>query len=121
MNMGTILSGLHATGFRGVLMVVNYYSVDYTDPVQTGLTAILNKALAEAAAANGAVVADTFTAFQKAASTPFASGKTCRAGLLNVKPFDPTEMTCDDHPTQSGHVLIANTIEATYRNASPGN
>ena len=30
LNMDTILRGLRATGFRGVLIVVNYYSLDYT-------------------------------------------------------------------------------------------
>ena len=121
LNMGTILSDLRATGFRGVLMVVNYFAVDYNDPVQISLIGILNQALAAVAAANGAVVADIFTAFKTAASTPFAGLKTCRAGLLNVNPLDSTQMSCDDHPAQSGHILIADTIEATYRAASPGN
>jgi lysophospholipase L1-like esterase len=121
LNMDTILRSLRATGFRGVLIVVNYYSLDYTDPQQTGLTVLLNQTLAVVAAANGAVVADAFTAFQTAASTPFAGGKTCKAGLLNVKPFDATQAACDDHPTQSGHQLLADTVEATYKAASPGN
>jgi hypothetical protein len=119
--MDTILRSLRATGFRGVLIVVNYYSVDYTDPGQTGLVMVLNQTLAAAAAANGAIIADAFTAFQAAASTPFAGGKTCKAGLLNVNPLDATQTSCDDHPTQSGHILLANTVEATYRAASPGN
>jgi lysophospholipase L1-like esterase len=119
-NMNTILGSLRATGFRGVLMVVNYYSVDYTDPGQTGLTVLLNQTLAAVANANGAVVADAFTAFQAAASTPFAGGKTCRAGLLNVNPFDATQMSCDDHPSQSGQQLLADTVEATYQAALPG-
>jgi len=119
LNMDTILRNLRA-GFGGVLMVVNYYSVDYTDPVQTGLTVLLNQTLAEVAAWNGAVVADVFTAFQAAASTPFAGGKPCKAGLLNVKPLDATQMSCDDHASQSGHMLIADIVEATYQAARPG-
>ena len=119
LNMDAILRNLRA-GFGGVLMVVNYYSVDYTDPVQTGLTVLLNQTLAEVAAWNGAVVADVFTAFQAAASTPFAGGKPCKAGLLNVKPLDATQMSCDDHASQSGHMLIADIVEATYQAARPG-
>jgi len=115
-NMNVILGSLRANRFRGVLMVVNYYSLDYTDPTQTGLTVLLNQALAAVAAANGAVVADVFSAFRAAASTPFAGGKTCRAGLLNVNPADPTQATCDIHPSQSGHKLIADTVET----ATPG-
>jgi lysophospholipase L1-like esterase len=111
-NMNTILTNLRATGFRGVLMVVNYYSLDYTDLVQTGFTNALNHTLANVAAANGAVVADAFSAFQAAASTPFAGGKTCMAGLLNASPQN--QSLCDVHPSQSGQLLLANTVEAAF-------
>ena len=116
-NMNAILASLRATGFRGVLMVVNYYSVDYTDPVQTFLTALLNQTLAAVAQANGAVVADAFTAFQAAAAA--AGGRTCFVGLLNASPQDQSQ--CDDHPSQSGQQLLAGTVEATYQAARPGN
>jgi lysophospholipase L1-like esterase len=119
-NMDTILHDLRGTGFRGVLIVVNYYSPDYTNTLETGLVTSLNQILAAAASKSGAVVADAFTAFQKAASTPFAGGNTCKAGLLNVNPSDPTQTTCDVHPSQSGHQLLADTIEATFKAASPG-
>ncbi len=112
-NMNTILGNLHATGFRGVLMVVNYYSLDYTDPLQTGFTIAINQTLAAAAAANGAVVADAFSAFQ-AAATP-AGGKTCVAGLLNANPQNQT--LCDVHPSQSGQRLLARIVESTYAQA----
>jgi lysophospholipase L1-like esterase len=115
LNMNTILGGLRSTGFRGVIVVVNYYSLDYTDPVETGISAAINQTLAAAAKANGAVVADAFTAFQTAASTPFAGGKTCKAGLLNVNPADPTQQTCDVHPAQSGHQLLADAVDAAFR------
>jgi len=120
LNMNAILGSLRATGFHGVVMVVNYYSLDYTDPLQTGLVALLNQTLAAVAGTNGAVVADVFTAFQAAVSTPFAGGQPCKAGLLNVKPFDPTQKTCDDHAAQSGHQLIADVVKAAYKAASPG-
>src|SRR5213075_3043406 len=64
-NLNAIMSSVRATGFNGVLMVVNYYSNDYSDAAGTALTMALNQALAGAAAANGAVVADAFTAFKK--------------------------------------------------------
>jgi len=112
-NLNTILSNLRATGFKGVLMVVNYYSTDYTDAAGTGLTVALNQALAAAAAANRAVVADAFTAFQKAATTnPFAAGNTCKAGLLNGNPQNG--LLCDVHPSLTGQRLLAKTVEATY-------
>lgn len=113
-NMSTILQNLRSTGYRGVLMVVNYYSLDYTDPVQTGFTSAINQTLAAAAAANGAVVADAFTAFQNVAS--LAGGKTCMVGLLNADPAN--QWTCDVHPSQSGQQLLAKTVAQTYASAS---
>jgi len=112
-NVDTILGSLRATGFHGVLVVVNYYSLDYTDPFQTGVTELLNQALTAPAAAHHAVVADAFTAFQTAASTSFAGGKTCKAGLLNASPQD--QSLCDVHPSQSGQQLLSVTVEAAYR------
>lgn len=114
-NMDKLLQSIHATEFGGVLLVVNYYSLDYTDPIETGATIALNRTLAAVAKAHGALVADVFSAFQTAASSPFAGGKTCRAGLLNADVQNPT--LCDVHPSQSGQQLIATTVEAMYRNA----
>lgn len=110
-NLNTALSNIRATGFKGVLMVVNYFSLDYSDAAQTGLTVALNQALAGAAAANGAVVADAFTAYQHAAAV--AGGKTCFAGLLNGDPTN--QLACDVHPSLSGQRLLAKTVAATYR------
>jgi lysophospholipase L1-like esterase len=119
LNMAQILQGLRATGFRGVLIVVNYYSPDYSDPGETGVVRLLNQTLASVASKNRAVVADAFTAFQNAASSPSAGGNTCKAGLLNGYPPIPP-LLCDVHPSQSGHQLLADTVEATYNAASPG-
>lgn len=114
-NLNTILGNLRASGLRGVLMVVNYYSLDYSDPVQTELTVALNSTLASAAAANGAIVADAFTAFQKAAANPWAAGNTCKAGLLNGGSSGPG--TCDVHPSLTGQRLLAKTVQEAYRSA----
>jgi lysophospholipase L1-like esterase len=111
-NMHTILQALRATKFHGVLMIVNYYSLDYGDNTGTGLTALLNQAVTGSAKADGAVVADAFTAFLKAASTPFAKGNTCMAGLLNASPQN--QFLCDVHPSQSGQQLLAATVENAY-------
>ncbi len=114
-NLNTALSNLRATGFKGVLMVVNYFSLDYSDAAQTGLTIALNNALAAAAGANGAVVADAFTAFQNAATV--AGGKTCKAGLLNGSNPQTSPFTCDVHPSLTGQRLLAKTVVSTYRAA----
>jgi lysophospholipase L1-like esterase len=115
-DMNTILSGLRSTGFHGVLMVVNYYSLDYSNAANTAVTQLLNQAETASAQINGAVVADAFSAFQQA-SAP-AGGQTCVAGLLNASPAN--QFTCDVHPSQSGHQLLAQTIETTYQTATGG-
>src|SRR5207249_2076870 len=110
-NLQEILSELRATGFRGIITVVNYYSVDYSDPIETGLTTALNQAIAAAASAQtGTVVADVFAAFQSA--TAPVGGHTCNAGLLNASPQN--QFTCDIHPRQSGQMLIARTVTQTF-------
>jgi lysophospholipase L1-like esterase len=115
-NMATILADLRATGFSGVIVIVNYYSLDYSDPAGTGLTELLNQAITAPANAYGAVVADVFTAFQTVVANPVLGGKTCNAGLLNVDP--QKQSLCDVHPSQSGQRLIAKTITQAYRRAT---
>jgi lysophospholipase L1-like esterase len=115
-NMRTILDAIRATRFHGVLMIVNYYSLDYSDAAGTGLTLLLNQAITAPAAADHAVVADVFDAFKVATSTPFAGGNTCKAGLLNASP--PNQFLCDVHPSQSGQQLLAHTVENTYAAAA---
>ena len=112
-NIQKILADLRATGYRGAIIVTNYYSLDYSDAGATALTSILNGAIAAPAAAYGAVVADVFTAFQKVAANPAFGGKTCQTGLLN--PDVQSQFACDVHPAQTGHRLIARTIAHAYR------
>lgn len=83
-NIGTILASLRAVGYGGPIVLVNYYSTDYSDPNQTALTALLNQALSAPAGAYGAIVVDVFSAFARATSAPAIGGKTCHAGLLNA-------------------------------------
>jgi len=109
-NMETILADLRASGFTGTIIVVNYYSVDYSDPTETGLTIALNDALTAAVAQAGGVVADVFSAFQTA--TIPAGGKTCNAGLLNASPAN--QLTCDVHPSQSGQMLIGKIVAQKF-------
>ena len=113
LNLQTILAGLRAAGFKGTIVLMNYYSTDYTNTDETGIAADLNQSIATAAAEEGAVVADVFTAFENVAAT--AGGLTCNAGLLNAS--SANQFTCDVHPSQSGQVLIARTVEAALKTA----
>jgi lysophospholipase L1-like esterase len=112
-NIQKILAELRATGYRGAIVITNYYSLDYSDAVGTALTADLNAAIAAPTEAYGAVVADLFTVFKTAASKAAFGGKTCNAGLLN--PDVVNQFVCNIHPAQTGHRLIANTIADVFR------
>ena len=112
-NMQTILADLRATGYGGAIVVTNYYSIDYSDAAGTGLTALLNSAVAAPTQAYGAVVADLFTDFKTVAGNPAFGGKTCNAGLLNASVQN--QALCDVHPSQSGHTVIAKAIVGAYR------
>ena len=110
-NIGTILANLRATGYGGAIILTNYYSTDYSDSTQPGiteLTAALNAAIAAPAQAYGAVVADVFTAFRTVASDPAFGGQTCKTGLLNPDVHTPN--LCNEHPALTGQRLIARTI-----------
>ncbi len=105
-NMDEIFKAIKRTHFHGRLVVVNYYSLDYSDLAATGLSKALNEAITSHAAADGAIVADAFGAFAQAAAP--AGGKTCVAGLLNTTPGN--QATCDVHPSQSGAQLLAKAV-----------
>jgi lysophospholipase L1-like esterase len=117
-NIDVILGRIRATGYKGVLEVVNYYSLDYADPVQAGGAKLLNQFVTASAAAHGAVVADAFLAMQNAASA--AGGHTCEAGLLNIATSSPAPAfpNCDVHPSQSGQQTLAQAVESAYNAAA---
>jgi len=114
-NMQKILAALRATGYAGAIVVVTYYSPDYSNQFETELIAALNQAITASAPAYGALVADVFSAFEAAASNPFAQGNTCKAGLLNPANPQTSPPTCDIHPSQLGHKLMAQVVEGVYR------
>jgi lysophospholipase L1-like esterase len=91
-------------GYRGTLVVMNYYALTYgTSLTNIGIQS-LNTTLARAAARYGGQVADAFGAFQ-AASARF-SGDTCEAGLRIKLPGGG----CDLHPTARGHEVLATAV-----------
>lgn len=119
-NIDAILGGIRATGYRGVLEVVNYYSLDYGDPSQVQGAQLLNFFETASAAAHGAVIADAYTAMQTAATA--AGGHTCEAGLLNIATGLPVPAfpNCDVHPSQAGQQTLARAVEDAYL-AATGN
>jgi len=109
-NLGIILTRLRQV-YRGPLVLVNYYSPDYRDPLQTGGVMALRTALAGVAASFDATVADAFMGF--AVASLMTGGDTCAAGLLIRMPNG----TCDVHPSPRGRDLLAALVLMGWRRA----
>lgn len=92
-------------GYQGPLVVLTYYSLDYSDAVQVAETKLLDSVIASVTEAFGGKVADGFAAFE-GPSAAFG-GSPCAAGLLIKLPNG----TCNIHPSPAGHQLLAQAIE----------
>ena len=100
-NLRTTYSALRQAGFRGDLVAVTYYALDFSDPTGVALISAVNQKMAAVTRAFGGDVADGFGAFQAAASA--SGGDSCAAGLL-IR-LSPTE--CDIHPSRAAVRLLA--------------
>ncbi|SEP22732.1 SGNH/GDSL hydrolase family protein [Trujillonella endophytica] len=102
-NLDTALTALREDGgYEGTIVVVNYSAYKYeADNPELAVIEALNAAIADAAGAHDAVVADAFEAFRTAAEED--GGDVRRAGLVHPD---------DTHPTAVGQRLIARTVEA---------
>jgi lysophospholipase L1-like esterase len=100
-NVETILTALRErAGYTGQVVVVTYYALDYSGVAAAG-TRLLDDALATAARAHGAAVADGFAAFRPAATA--AGGSAVDAGLV---------IRGDVHPTPEGQRLLAAAVRS---------
>jgi lysophospholipase L1-like esterase len=107
-NLTTIMRALRDRAhYRHKLVLVSYYTPNYTDTVQVTGTKALNAALAAVTARFDGVVADGFAAFQAAAESH--DGDACAAGLLVALPSGG----CNIHPSRYGHQVLAGAILAS--------
>ena len=105
-NLGAIYHQIRDVAhYQGLLVALTYYSLNYSDPTQVGLTEELNNAIATVTEAAGGTVADGFGAF--AGPSAAFGGDPCAAGLLIKLP----DGTCNIHPSPKGHQLLAQAIE----------
>ncbi len=91
------------------VVIVNYYSLDYSNALDTAGSVALNQVVDVAARPFDVQIADGFSAFQNAARQ--SSGQTCQAGLL-------TQLTtggCGIHPSLAGQALLAQAVEEAMR------
>jgi lysophospholipase L1-like esterase len=106
-NLRTILGTLRqAAHYHHDLVLMTYYSLDYSDPAQVTGTMALNAALTAAGSGRHVLVADGFAAFQQASQN--AGGDPCAAGLLIALPTGG----CNIHPSALGHHVLAAAIAA---------
>lgn len=113
-NLVAAVTGLRATGYTGAIVVVNTYAFDY-EPAAAAPFRRLNDAIAAAAHAAGAEVADAFGAFAGPALD--AGGSDCAAGLL----IQMTPGRCDIHPSPAGDQHLAESVltAAAQRGVQP--
>jgi lysophospholipase L1-like esterase len=90
--------------YRGQVVLVRYYNLDYSNAVFVKVIKAMNKA--EVAAARGfhVTVADGYTEFQRGSAK--AGGKPCDAGLLNRLDTG----SCGVHPSAAGQALLAKAV-----------
>ena len=110
-NARQILSAIrNKAHYRGQLVLVNYYSLNYTNAFITNGSISLNKALDSSATRFHAAIANGFGEFQAGALR--SGSNTCTAGLLTMlgKPGD-----CGVHPSYAGQSLLALAVEKAIR------
>ena len=113
-NLETILAGIRSTGYTGLIVVMTYYALDYSDPQGLFVSSLLNGAMIAAAAHSDRVlVASGFDAWKPVAMA--VGGSSCTAGLLIPLP----DGTCDVHPTPAGRALLAGAIVQTIADSCP--
>jgi lysophospholipase L1-like esterase len=108
-NLNTILSGIRHAGYKGTIVALTYYALDYND---TSGALLLAGPMIAAAAANHALVASGLEAWRATATAAPFNGSSCAAGLLIATPPGQTTV-CDVHPTPKGRDLLAGAVLQT--------
>ena len=107
-NVRTILSAIrNKAHYNGQLVMVNYYSLNYSSAATNAQSQLLNKVQDAAAKPFGVKIADGYGELQ--AASVHSGGNTCTAGLL-------TQLSaggCGIHPSYAGQALLAQALEKT--------
>jgi lysophospholipase L1-like esterase len=109
-NIHTILSAIrHKAHYNGQLVIVNYYSLNYSMPASDAQSQLLNRVQDAAAKPFGVKIADGYGELQ--AASAHSGANTCTAGLL-------TQLSaggCGIHPSYAGQALLAQALEKVIR------
>jgi lysophospholipase L1-like esterase len=104
-NVRTTISAIRRKAhYRGRIVLVRYYSTDYSSSFITGVVGALNSTQLAGAKGFRVSVADGFGQFRRA-TTRFG-GNSCTAALLTV-----IGQGCDVHPSYAGQSLLALAVQ----------
>jgi lysophospholipase L1-like esterase len=108
-NVHRILTAIRRKAhYRGQLVIVNYYSLNYASTFLSGVSIALDKAQDTAARPFHVQIADGYGEF--ATATRRFGGSLCLAGLLTLKQAG-TAPSCGIHPSYAGQALLAQALE----------
>jgi lysophospholipase L1-like esterase len=109
-HVATILHRLRGTGYKGQLVIVNYYSVNSaSDDANTNSLAV-NATIAHAAQPYNVTIADAYTLWARASKNA-AGNDTCAAGLETILGDGVSGNGCGIHPSYAGQAVIATAAE----------
>jgi lysophospholipase L1-like esterase len=109
-NLGEIYRRIRVeAGYRGQIVALTYYALDYTTTQEVQVIAALNSVVKAATLAAQGQVASGFDAFLAASAAAGAPLQPCAAGLLIRLPA-PT-LKCDVHPSPAGRDVLARAIK----------
>jgi lysophospholipase L1-like esterase len=112
-NLSKIFRALRkGSGYRGQIVMVDYYSTNYANGLATLESQALNSAEAKAAKKFGVRVADGYGQYKRAARQ--AHGDTCAAQLLTAL-SGSAKGTCGVHPSLAGQALLAQAVERAIK------
>jgi lysophospholipase L1-like esterase len=97
--------------YTGQIVIVQYYSLDYANSVDTLQSSSLNGAMENAAKPFHVRIAKSFALFKKASAQ--AGGDACKAQLLTQLKNGTTP--CGVHPSVSGQALLAQAVAAAVK------
>jgi lysophospholipase L1-like esterase len=111
-NTKKIFKGLRKTAhYKGQIVLMTYYSPDYTSGIDTIEFNALNSAVEKAAKPYHVTIADGYGQFETAAQN--GSGNSCTAGLLTALKTNPA--SCGIHPSRAGQALLAQAEERVIK------
>jgi lysophospholipase L1-like esterase len=93
--------------YRGQLVVLHYFSLDYSSAFITGIVRRLNSTLDKAVKGYKVRIGDGFAEFRRASI--HSANNPCTAGLLTQLHGNPR--TCGVHPSYSGQALLAQALQ----------